>query len=254
MAALDLESAAQRAEAAADLARLEITPRFRNVDTETKADGSPVTEADRAAERAIRAYLERESPEIPVLGEEYGGDRNLEGLRWLVDPIDGTIAYSRGIPTYTTLIALLEDGEPVLGLIDLPPLGERLVGWKGGGCRRNGTPVRASQESDPTKALVAHGDGWCFERTGRQAGFLRMAKELPAFRGYADAFGHALTIYGGVDAMVDTFLNPWDAAATRILIAEAGGACHIIDETDATLGLVFGSPALCEHLLELLEG
>jgi len=251
--ASDLEHAAAIAERAADRARRETVARFRNVAVETKGDGSPVTEADRAAERAIRDELGNAFPDVPQLGEEYGGERTLSGLRWLVDPIDGTIAYARGIPTWTTLIALLEDGEPLLGLIDAPSLGERTLGWRGGGCRRNGEPVRASQQSDLRRAIVSHGDGWCFERAGRKPGFLRMAREIPAFRGYTDAFGHALVVAGSVDAMVDLDLNPWDAAPTRVLVAEAGGACHVVDETEDKLGLVFGSPPLCEALLEMLE-
>ena len=159
-----LERAAAVASRAADAARRETLSRFRSVAVESKADGSPVTEADRASERTIRAALGAAYPEFGLLGEEYGSD-NLEGgwkkhprPVWVIDPIDGTIAYSRGLPLYSTLIALIEDGEPVLGLIDLPALDERYLGWKGGGCRRNGEPVRVSQASDLKRALVSHAD------------------------------------------------------------------------------------------------
>ena len=121
MDARQLEQAARSAETAADAARAEILPRFRNVPVETKRDGSPVTEADLAAERVIRDCLADAFPEYAILGEEFGGAA-AQGPCWVVDPIDGTIAFSRGIPLFTTLIALLEDGEPVLGLIDLPTL------------------------------------------------------------------------------------------------------------------------------------
>ncbi len=250
----ELEHALAVAERAADRARRETVSRFRSVSVETKADGSPVTEADRAAERVIREELERSFPDVPLLGEEYGGTRVDSGLSWVIDPIDGTIAYSRGIPTYTTLIALVEDGESLLGLIDAPALGERTVGWRGGGCWRNGQRIRASEQHDLQKALIAHGDGFCFERTGRLAWFLRMSREVPIFRGYTDAFGHSLVLAGAADAMVDLDLKPWDAAPIRVLMAEAGGACHVIDETDESLGLVVGSPRLCEQLLEMLDG
>ena len=109
-----------------------------------KGVGNPVTEADRAAERAIRAVLREATPDIGILGEEYGEEGAPEGRRWLVDPIDGTIAFSRGVPLFGTLLALLEEGEPVLGLIDLPALDERTLGFRGGGVRRNGEPVRVS--------------------------------------------------------------------------------------------------------------
>lgn len=254
----ELADAARAAEAAADAARAEILPRFRRVAVETKADGSPVTEADRAAERAIRESLRGFDAGIPVLGEEYGADgaAATAGTRWIVDPIDGTIAFSRGIPLYSTLLALAVDGEPVLGVIDLPSLGERVVGWRGGGVRRSGEPVRCSGASDPERALVGHGDGLAFRAFGERAAYERLARELPFFRGYTDGFGHALVVAGSMDAMVDVGLNPWDAAATQALVPEAGGRCATLDRSadGRGIGLVFGSPPLVEHLLGRLEG
>jgi len=250
MAPLVLEDVARAAEAAADRARSEILPRFRRVAVETKRDGSPVTEADRAAERAIRETLRQAFPEFGILGEEYGEEGAREGPCWVVDPIDGTIAFSRGIPLFSTLIALLEDGEPVLGLIDLPALGERTVGWKRGGVRRNGVPVRVSQETDPRRALISHGDLFCFDQFGLRSAYERMAREVPILRGYTDAFGHAQVIGGGVDAMLDLSLNLWDAAATQILVPEAGGRCVTLPPRGGKLGLVFGSPALVERILD----
>jgi histidinol-phosphatase len=254
MQSADLARLAALAEAAADAARAEILPRFRRVAVERKSDGSPVTEADRAAERAIRAVLRNGDPETPILGEEYGAGEGLEAAsaaaaerRWLVDPIDGTIGFSRGIPLFSTLIALCAGDEPVLGLIDLPGLGERYVGWRGGGVRCNGAPVRVSQHEELESALVSHGDPMCFERFGRKDAFLRMAREIPMLRGYTDGFGHALVLRGAVDAMVDVSLNPWDAAATQVLVPEAGGRCVTLPGTPK-IGLVFGSPALVARL------
>ncbi len=249
---------ARAAEAAADRARQEILPRFRGVAVETKADGSPVTEADRAAERAIRDTLRAATPDFGLLGEELGAEPAPDRPCWVIDPIDGTIAFSRGIPLFSTLIALVQDGEPVLGLIDLPALGERYVGWKGGGCRRNGRPVRVSQEDDLAHAIVSHGDPFAFDRFGRRPMFERMAARLPMLRGYTDAFGHALVLGGGVGAMVDLDLNPWDAAASQLLVPEAGGRCETLEADSESasagkLGLVFGSPALVDQLLAWLD-
>ena len=249
---LPLPELARLAEAAADRARAEILPRFRAVAVERKDDGSPVTEADRAAERAIRALLRVGTPDYAILGEEYGAEGAAGPRSWVVDPIDGTIAFSRGIPLFGTLIALVEEGEPVLGLIDLPALGERLVGWRGGGVRRNGVAVRVSSQSDLRRALVSHGDLFCFDRAGERAAFERMAREIPLLRGYTDAFGHAQVIAGAVDAMLDLDLNPWDMAATRILVAEAGGACRVTPIRNGKAGLLFGSPALVEQLAGFL--
>ena len=251
MATLDLEAAAKAASAAADAARREILPRFRRVATETKADGSPVTEADRAAERAMRAVLRGFDPSLGILGEEYGQEGSPE-RGWLLDPIDGTIAFSRGIPLFTTLIALVENGEPVLGLIDVPMLDERYLGFRGAGVRRNGEPVRVSAESDLSRAIVATGDPFQFDRFGARPAYQRMSAELPLLRGYTDAFGHSQVLHGGVGAMVDPGIHPWDAAPSQILVPEAGGRCVTLDRRDQGrgIGLVFGSPALVEQLLD----
>ena len=145
-----LERAAGVAERASDAARKEILSRFRAVDVEMKSDGTPVTEADRAAERAIRAVLGGAYPEFGLLGEEYGEEPGSgdSSARWIIDPIDGTISFARGIPLFGTLIALLEGDEPVLGLIDLPVLGERYVGWRGPGCRRTGQPCASAWRAE----------------------------------------------------------------------------------------------------------
>jgi histidinol phosphatase-like enzyme (inositol monophosphatase family) len=246
---LDLPKLARAAEAACDRARVEILPRFRNVAVEIKKDGSPVTEADRAAEQAIRAVLREALPEAAILGEEFGAEGSDATLQWVIDPIDGTIAFTRGIPLFGTLLALMQDGEPVLGVIDCCAIDERTVGWKGGGCFRNGAPIRASGATDLRRAIVSHGDVFCFDRAGKRAFFERMVREIPMLRGYTDAFGHAHTCAGGIDAMVDLDLNPWDMAATRILVTEAGGRCRMTPKQEnGKAGLVFGAPALVEQL------
>lgn len=248
----DLASLAALAERAVDAARAEILPRFRRVATETKADGSPVTEADRAAEQAMRRVLLAGDPGAAILGEEFGGETG-RGTAWVIDPIDGTIAFARGIPLFSTLLARLEEGVPVLGVIDLPALGERTVGWTGGGVRRNGEPVRCSTVTDLRRAMVSHGDAFCFDAAREKDAFLRLAGSLPYFRGYTDGFGHAQVLAGAVDAMVDLDLNPWDAAATQALVPEAGGRCVTIPDPErGKVGLVFGAPAIVEQLLGFL--
>lgn len=248
----DFPELARLLESASDRARAEILPRFRNVVVETKSDGSPVTEADRAAERAIRATLAEGTPHVRIVGEEYGGEAG-EGLHWLVDPIDGTLSFSRGIPLFTTLIALVDDGEPVLGLLDLPALGERYVGWRGGGVRCNGETVRASTVGSIDDAMIAFGDRPYFEMAGEERWHERLRNELPNTRGYADSFGHALVIRGALDAMVDPYLHPWDMGPTRVLVSEAGGRCELVEHAGGAGGLVIGSPPLVDALLALRE-
>ncbi len=250
--AAELAALAQIAERASEAARREILSRFRQTRVSTKDDGTVVTEADLAAERAMRAVFEEETPRINIMGEEYGGKVS-EGLTWVVDPIDGTISYSRGIPLFGSLIALLQDGNPVLGLIDLPALGERTLGWQGGGVRRNGEPVRCSTENNLEEAIIAHGDAYTFQLAGQEAAFAQMTRKIPLLRGYTDALGHALTLSGNVGAMVDLDLNLWDFAATQALIPEAGGRCEVFDCPNGKKGLVMGSPELVTQLLGFLE-
>ena len=252
MRPIDFEKAAAAAQAAADLARAEILPRFRSVSVEAKDDGTPVTEADLAAERVIRKRLQETFPEFSILGEEYGAEGPSDGPQWIIDPIDGTVGFSRGIPLFSTLIALAVDGEPVMGLIDLPALDERYVGWKGGGCRRNGKPTRVSDETDLRRAIISHGDPFCFDERGERPAFERMAREIPMLRGYTDAFGYAQVLGGGVGAMVDMGLRIWDVAPVQILVPEAGGRCVTLSEQEGKLGLVVGSPALVDQLMGFL--
>jgi histidinol phosphatase-like enzyme (inositol monophosphatase family) len=253
MSSIDFEKVAAAAEAAADLARAETLSRFRSVAVETKDDGTPVTEADLAAERVIRKRLQEAFPEFSILGEEYGAEGRSDGPQWIIDPIDGTIGFSRGIPLFSTLIALAVDGEPVMGLIDLPALNERYVGWKGGGCRRNGKPTRVSEETDLQRAIISHGDPFCFDERGERPAFERMAREIPMLRGYTDAFGYAQVLGGGVGAMVDFGLRIWDVAPVQILVPEAGGRCVTLSEHEGKVGLVVGNPALVDELTGFLS-
>ncbi len=252
---LDLPELAVAAARAAERARAEILPHFRRLDAadvETKADGSPVTAADRAAERVLAAELAAALPGAAVYGEEFGGDRDAE-LLWIVDPIDGTLSFSRGIPLFGTLIALVEGGQPVLGVIDLPALDERYVGWRGGGCWAGDQRVWASARSDLEDAVVAHGDPYCFDRAGERAALRHLTDSARVLRGYTDAFGHALVLRGGVDAMIDLDLAPWDASAAQVLVPEAGGRCETLRYAGDKVGLVMGAPRLVERLLPWLE-
>jgi histidinol phosphatase-like enzyme (inositol monophosphatase family) len=247
-----LRDAFEVATRACDRARAQILPRFRRVAVETKSDGSPVTEADRAAERAIREVIEGAFPDDAILGEEFGASGRESRRRWIIDPIDGTIAFSRGIPLFTTLIALTVDDEPVLGLIDLPAVDDRIGGVRGGGVWRGSERVEVSKVSRLDDALVCHGDLFCFDRAGMRPVYDRMAASIPKLRGYTDAFGHLLVLSGAADAMVDCDLNPWDAAATRLLTAEAGGTCWVRERDGGRkLDLVFGNESIVRTIGDL---
>lgn len=257
MNAADLERYAGLASAAADLARAETLPRFRSVAVQAKADGTVVTEADRDAEHAIRAFLRAETPGFGILGEEFGEEAGERGRPvWVIDPVDGTFGFARGVPLFTTILALVDEGETVVGLIDMPRANERYVGWRGGGAWRDGTRVHASTETDLARAMVAHADDHAFRKVGQEAVLAHLRASCSLLRGYTDAFGHALVLGGGVDVMVDPSLAPWDVAATRLLVPEAGGACFEVQHSSGRSGCVIGSPALVEELAShfVLEG
>lgn len=245
----ELDAALEVACRACDRARDEILPRFRKVAIEIKDDGSPVTEADREAERAIRAVIAEAFPDDAILGEEFGASEGAgEGPQreWIIDPIDGTIAFSRGIPLFTTLIALVVDGEPVVGVIDLPATGDRIAGARGRGITRRSVEgqaaIRVSDGPALADALVCHGDLFCFDLSGLRPVYDALAGTVPKLRGYTDAFGHMLVLSGAADAMIDCDLNPWDAAVTRVLAAEAGGVCWVRErEGGRKLDLLFGA-------------
>ena len=190
--------------------------RFRASDllVETKPDLTPVTEADRAVETAIRERLALERPADGILGEELGvsggGTR-----RWIVDPIDGTRNYSRGIPVWATLIALEEDGELLLGVVSAPALGRRWWAERGAGAFVNGDPIRVSRVARVEDAVL------CFA----------LEQPLPPSRtaagtraAYGDFWAHMLVAEGAVDGAVDAVgVKVWDLAAIQPIVEEAGG-------------------------------
>ncbi|MCP4873568.1 MAG: histidinol phosphate phosphatase [Proteobacteria bacterium] len=218
-------AATSAAKAAADgpIMSLFRSPALR---VETKDDASPVSEADKAAEEVIREHLGARFPDIPVFGEEGGYDGPADSpLRWVVDPIDGTIAFIRGVPLFGTIIALEEiaTGETLAGVIHLPGLGETYAAAKGQGCTCNGDVVRVTDGSASGPRLVSAGDRAWFEEAGVADAHDKLTASTPFLRGYTDCFGHAMVLRGAVSVMVDPGLAPWDLAATRVLVPEAGG-------------------------------
>ena len=202
----------------ADLADEISLSRFRAHDllVETKPDLSPVTETDTAVEQAIRVRLARDRPEDGILGEEYAVVPTLEGgRRWIVDPIDGTRNYSRGIPVWATLIALEDDGVLRVGVVSAPALGRRWWSERDAGAFADGTPIRVSRVAEVEDAVL------CFA----------VEQQLPSVasrcwhaRGFGDFWAHMLVAEGAADGAIDAIgVSVWDLAAVRIVVEEAGG-------------------------------
>jgi histidinol-phosphatase len=202
----------------ADLADSLSLPRFRALDlrVETKPDLTPVTDVDRDVERALRDRLERDRPDAAVLGEELGA-AGQGGERWIVDPIDGTRNFVRGIPIWATLVALERAGELELGVVSAPALGRRWWARRGGGAYGDGTRLQVSQ--------VARVEDSVFSYASIHDGVAELAARAWHARTFSDFWQHTLVAEGAVDAAVDHVVSPWDVAAVSMIVEEAGGRC-----------------------------
>lgn len=244
-------------------AEQEILPVFqRDFEVELKQDRSPVTEADRAAERRIRGLIEKRYPDHGVLGEEYGltGDEG-SSHRWVIDPIDGTVSFTCRVPLFGTLIALLVDGEPTVGVANFPALGKCAWAARGGGAFFDGKAVRVRDCAKLSDALVcATGTHFTELSSGDEPVRVRLGSLLPKvgqFRGWGDCYGHILVASGRADAMIDTAMNPWDNAALVPILREAGASVFgVTGERDDLVNvdsLVSCSPGLTDELLSALR-
>lgn len=186
---------------------------------ETKSDDSPVTEADRDAETAIRSLLSKAFPSYGVIGEEFDSENVSAESRWVIDPIDGTRMFIAGVPLFAVLIGLERAGEPTIGVAHFPALGETL--WaEPGGAFRNGERISARAESAP---LILTGSIGSFLARERLQALLGLAKSGYAIRNLGDAYGHCLVATGAATAMIDPLVKIWDLCAIAPIVREAGG-------------------------------
>lgn len=258
----DAASFADFACALADAARAQTLPRWRNAGAaENKsADGSfdPVTEADKAAEQAMRELLERQYPDHGIVGEEFAA-RAAEGpYSWSLDPIDGTRSFLCGMPSWVTLIALLRDGVPVLGLIDAPRLDERYLGFADTAVltdRGGEHKLRASSCTRLADARLSATDPYMFNR-GEVAAFARVRAASRTTRYGHDGYAYARLAAGSIDLVVEAGLKPYDYNALAPVIEASGGAIgNWRGGSDLGAGQVVAaaSAALFDEAVGLLE-
>jgi histidinol-phosphatase len=220
------------AHALADAADAITLARFRARDlvVETKPDLTPVSEADRAAEEAIRALVARERRGEGVLGEEFGDDGGTS--RWIVDPIDGTMNYVRGIPVWGTLLALELDGVVEVALVSAPALGRRWWAVRGSGAwAGEGEPCRVSAVARLEDAAVS-----TTSPREMPAGWSEVVRRAWAVRGLSDFWQHCLVAEGVLDVATDPVVALWDFAAVRLIVEEAGGRCTTFESDSAAPG------------------
>jgi histidinol-phosphatase len=204
----------------ADAADAITAARFRALDlrVDTKPDLTPVSEADRSAEEAIRDLVARRRHGEGVVGEEFGADAT--DVRWIVDPIDGTRNYVRGIPIWATLLALEREGAVEVGLVSAPSLGRRWWATRGGGAWADGRSCRVSAVAALEQGVVS-----TTSERDMPAGWSALAGRAWTARGFGDFWQHCLVAEGSVDVAADELLHLWDYAAIQLLVEEAGGRC-----------------------------
>jgi histidinol-phosphatase len=200
-------------------------PRFRAHDlhVETKPDLTPVSEADRAVEVAVRERLAVDRKDDRVLGEEMGETGDGGSRRWIIDPIDGTKSYVRGVPAWATLVALEVDGEMVVGVVSAPALGRRWWAARGQGSFADGDRIHVSEVHALADAHVCAPNEREFEWRGLDVAWREIARRCWRPVGFADFWGHMLVAEGAADAMIEPVLALWDVAALRPIVEEAGG-------------------------------
>jgi histidinol-phosphatase len=212
---------------AAELARITGMVALRHyrsrLTVETKADGSPVTIADRAAETAARAWVQSRFPHDGVLGEELGEERPGAARRWIIDPIDGTKSFVRGVPLWGSLVALCEGDQVLAGAAYFPAVDELVAAAPGAGCWWNGSRCRVSSVSTLSEATVLTTDERFPDRPTRAGGWRALSHAASISRSWGDCFGYLLVATGRAEAMCDGTLSVWDAAALQPIIEEAGG-------------------------------
>jgi histidinol-phosphatase len=213
--------------ALADTADAVTLPPFaaRQFTVEHKLDRTEVTEIDRAAEAAIVEVIDRARPQHGVLGEEHGAaGRDESAWQWVIDPIDGTSGYVRGIPVWATLIALTHDGDVMVAVVSAPALGRRWWSCKSAGTFVDGRPCQVSTVSDLAEAQVSvtFSPGW--DDLGLTPALVDLASGARRARGFGDFWQHALVAEGALDVAIDAVgVAPYDVAAVRLLVEEAGG-------------------------------
>lgn len=249
------------AERLADLARAEIRPLFRSgIDSEAKADASPVTQADRAAEAAMRRLIEAECGADGIHGEEYGVKDGVSGRQWVLDPIDGTTAFLAGRPIFGTLIALLVDGFPVLGVIDQPILGERWLGVAGKGTTFNGQRISTRLCPELARATIAT-TGPHYFTVAQGDAFMALAGQTDHKRMVmgGDCYNYGCLASGQLDIVAEAGLKLHDYAALVPVVEGAGGVMSdwhgepLHAGSDGTV-LALGDPARLEDVIEVLAG
>jgi len=196
----------------------------RSFELQFKSDDSPVTNADRNAERTIRNLINKHFPDHGIIGEEFGTENEDSDIVWVLDPIDGTQSFIHGVPFYTTLIGVLVNNKPEVGVVYAPALGEMASAAIGFGAALNGNPMKIRTCDALEKATFLSTDVTTYNEHGHEAALKQLLEKCRIHRTWGDAYGHMMVASGRADFMIDPILNIWDAAALLPIVKEAGGS------------------------------
>lgn len=203
---------------------------------EAKSDGTPVTAADREAEALLRRRIEERFPDHGILGEEFGEVNAGASFRWILDPIDGTKTFMRGVPLFGVLVGVEREGTPIVGVAHFPALSETVSAGTGLGCSWNGRPCRVSGHRHVARALVLTTDAEAIHASPWARGWDRLAGAASLARTWGDCYGHILVATGRAEVMIDPVLSAWDAAPLLPILTEAGGAFTDLEGTPTIHG------------------
>jgi histidinol phosphatase-like enzyme (inositol monophosphatase family) len=195
----------------------------RDVLVEWKSDQTPVTVADREGERLLRTKIEERFPGHGIVGEEFGVVREHAPYRWILDPIDGTQSFIRGVPLWGVMVGVQKNREPVLGVVHFPALKETVWALAGGGAWWNGKRASVSRVARLEEATLLTTDLRLFEDHRLRAAFDRLRVRVKFDRTWGDCYGHTLVATGRADIMLDPIMSEWDACALLPILEEAGG-------------------------------
>lgn len=225
----------------------------RRVAHDAKGDGTPVTVADREAEELLRRRIAERYPDHGVLGEEFGETHAGARVRWILDPIDATRSFMRGVPLYGVLLGVEIDGAATVGVAHFPPLGETVAAGLGVGCTWNGRPCRVSDATRLEDALVLTTDPKTVEGS---RGWAELQHRGGVVRSWGDCYGHALVATGRAEVMVDPIMNAWDSAPFLPIMVEAGGRFTSLDgiESIHAGSALSTNGALHDEVLGILRG
>ncbi len=222
-----------------------------SLDIEIKGDGSPVTQADTAAETLIRSRIHEAFPHDSVIGEEHDDVVGTSGRRWVIDPIDGTHAFTRGVGLYSNLLYLEDQDGPLIGAINIPAIDELVVAGRDEGCFWNGARCHVSSHVELAGAVVTTSayDNWT------EASLLALRRSGARMRTWGDGYGYVLVATGRAEAMVDPEISFWDVAPMAVIISEAGGTVTQFDGSTALsdTNCIASNTALHDQVLDLVR-